>query len=266
MKYSMKYSQRYIPTTLTKKDKKKQYNMLRKSSRLYHKSKYFTRKKLKSFTSKVSPHIIRARKIYGISKITASNKLAKKSGCSISTLRKIVKKGQGAYYSSGSRPNQTPHSWGRARLASAITGGKSSVIDYTLLESGCTKNSKALKLAHKSIPRQRTYTGGNKKFPMHEKILFFQKGPFPKKYTAKIQNKKNKSTRILHFGDRRYEQYKDRTNLGIYTQKNHGNKRRQENYYNRHSGIKHRKKAIHKEKIKSKGYYTPKLLSHIYLW
>jgi hypothetical protein len=35
----------------------------------------------------------------------------------------------GAYYSSGSRPNQTPMSWGRARLASVIMGGPSRRID-----------------------------------------------------------------------------------------------------------------------------------------
>ena len=56
----------------------------------------------------------------------------------------------GAYYSSGSRPNQTAESWGIARLASAITSGKSAVIDYHLLEEGCKKNSKALKLAKKA--------------------------------------------------------------------------------------------------------------------
>ena len=61
----------------------------------------------------------------------------------------IVKKGQGAYYSSGSRPNQTAHSWG-ARLASAVTGGKSSQIDYHILEKYCKKNSKALRLAKRS--------------------------------------------------------------------------------------------------------------------
>jgi len=38
-------------------------------------------------------------------------------------VKQIVKKGKGAYYSSGSRPNQIPHSWGYTRLASAITGG-----------------------------------------------------------------------------------------------------------------------------------------------
>ena len=42
---------------------------------------------------------------------------------------KIIDKGKGAYYSSGSRPNQTPESWGYARLASVILGGPSRKID-----------------------------------------------------------------------------------------------------------------------------------------
>lgn len=42
---------------------------------------------------------------------------------------KIIKKGMGAYYSSGSRPNQTPASWGLGRLASVIMGGPSRKID-----------------------------------------------------------------------------------------------------------------------------------------
>ena len=62
-------------------------------------------------------------------------------------MKKILKKGQGAYYSSGSRPGQTSHSWGIARLASSITCGKAAAIDYNILEEGCKKNSKALKLA-----------------------------------------------------------------------------------------------------------------------
>jgi len=43
--------------------------------------------------------------------------------------KKIIDKGMGAYYSSGSRPNQTPTSWGLARLASVILGGPSRRID-----------------------------------------------------------------------------------------------------------------------------------------
>jgi len=43
--------------------------------------------------------------------------------------QKIIDKGMGAYYSSGSRPNQTPTSWGLARLASVILNGPSRRID-----------------------------------------------------------------------------------------------------------------------------------------
>ena len=64
-------------------------------------------------------------------------------------LKKIVNKGEGAYYSSGSRPNQTPQSWGYARLASALTAGNASRVDYDILEKGCGKNSRALKMARK---------------------------------------------------------------------------------------------------------------------
>lgn len=42
---------------------------------------------------------------------------------------KIIMKGKGAYYSSGSRPNQTAMSWGLGRLASVIMGGPSRKID-----------------------------------------------------------------------------------------------------------------------------------------
>ena len=101
---------------------------------------------------------------------------------------------------------------------------------------------------------------------MKEKILKFEKGPKFKKYTAYIENKTTKKTRKLHFGDKRYQQYKDRTPLKLYKNQNHGTRKRMQNYFKRHSGVKSRKKAIEKEKKKSKGLYTPKLLSHIYLW
>ena len=38
-------------------------------------------------------------------------------------IQPTIKKGMGAYFSSGSRPNQTPQSWSYARLASVIMGG-----------------------------------------------------------------------------------------------------------------------------------------------
>lgn len=129
-------------------------------------------------------------------------------------------------------------------------------------------------LSRREIKRARSEkrrTGRVKKFKkggykMKEKIVNFKRGPFPKKYTATIKNNKTKKTRKIHFGDRRYQQYKDRTNLKLYKHKNHNTRKRMQNYFNRHSGTKKRDLAIKKEKRKSKGIYNAKILSHEYLW
>jgi hypothetical protein len=141
---------RYLPKRLSKKDRKTQKNMLLKSRSLYKKKKYYSRKPLKSFKSKKSQHIKNAEKIYHLDKIVVNDELERKTKCTKKSLQKIVSKGEGAYYSSGSRPNQTAQSWGLARLASSITGGKAAAIDYSILKEGCQKNSIALKLAKKS--------------------------------------------------------------------------------------------------------------------
>lgn len=151
---------RYLPKNLTKKDKQKQINMLMKSKKLYKKKIYYTRKKLPSYHNKQSKHIINARKIYNINKIIPNKKLSNATGCSVSSLKKIVRKGEGAYYSSGSRPNQTPQSWGLARLASSITSGKSAAVDYDILEAGCNHKKKAFILAKKA--RQKYNFGRSK--------------------------------------------------------------------------------------------------------
>jgi len=141
---------RYIPYSLSKKDKKTQMKQLDKSKRLYKTKQYFTRKPLKSFHSKPSQHVANARKIYDVTNITPSKELSKKTGCALSSLNKIVKKGEGAYFSSGSRPNQTAQSWGLARLASSLTGGKAAAVDYSILEKGCNHKKKAFILANQS--------------------------------------------------------------------------------------------------------------------
>tara|TARA_Y100000768_G_scaffold387239_1_gene377891 strand:- start:10157 stop:10561 length:405 start_codon:yes stop_codon:yes gene_type:complete len=130
---------KYIPKTLSKRGKEKQKRALNKSIKEYKKGKYYLRPKLKEFKSKPSGHVERAKKKFKISKIGVTKELAKKSGCPKKTLRKIIKKGEGAYYSSGSRPNQTPQSWGIARLASALTGGPASKVDHKELQA-CGKN------------------------------------------------------------------------------------------------------------------------------
>lgn len=171
---------RYVPRSLSRKDTKRQKQMLKKSRSpqlriwnaqsatpcslitadevgvlseqrcKYQKGKYFTRKKLGSFHSRPSGHVLRAKHIYGVQQVVPNAALSKATGCSIGALQEIVRKGQGAYYSSGSRPNQTATSWGLARLASAITSGKAAAIDYAILKKGCHAKSRALKFAKKT--------------------------------------------------------------------------------------------------------------------
>lgn len=143
----MSIPQKYIPKYLTKKDFSKQKKNIQKTRKLYNKKTYVDRPKLKSYKRKQSPHVKTAKKMYKVSKIVPSNALAKATKCSIKGLKQITRKGRGAYYSSGSRPNQTAQSWARARLASSLTGGKASLVDYHILETECKPSSKALKLA-----------------------------------------------------------------------------------------------------------------------
>lgn len=106
------------------------------------------------------------------------------------------------------------------------------------------------------------------RYRLKEKIIKFEKSTNPdKKYMAIVKDLYTGKMRTIHFGASAYEQYKDRTPLGLYTKKNHSNRHRQMNYYSRHShGITNRKKAINYEIKKSGGYYNAKILSHIYLW
>ena len=158
---------RYLPKKLTFKDKKKQIKMLKKSRKLYKKGIYYTRKNIKSFKSKKSNHILTAKKIYNINKIGATNDLSKKTKCSKESLEKIIQKGEGAYYSSGSRPNQTAHSWGLARLASSITSGKAAAIDYDIINKGCNHNKKAFILATKARNKYGYGHSKTKKIKIH---------------------------------------------------------------------------------------------------
>ena len=141
---------RYLPKRLSKKDRAAQLKMLRKSRRLYARGKYYTRKKVPSFQSKESNHIKTARRMYGVDTIAPSEELSRATGCSVDALEKIVAKGEGAYFSSGSRPNQTAQSWGYARLGSSLTAGKAAAVDFKILEAGCDHSGKAFQLANRA--------------------------------------------------------------------------------------------------------------------
>ena len=77
------YPKKYIPSILSYLDKNIQKKEINKSRKAYKLNKYYSRKKVKSFKSKPSGHVEKAKKIYKIVKITPSRNLAKKTGFKI---------------------------------------------------------------------------------------------------------------------------------------------------------------------------------------
>ena len=155
---------KYIPKYLSDTDRKKQKKNIEKSKKLYKQKKYVERPKLDSYSHKGSQHLEKVKEIYNEDPLIVNKTLAKKTGCSEEGLEKIKNKGRGAYYSSGSRPNQTAHSWGKARLYSAISGGPAAKVDRHILLEGCKANSKALHLSKKPmVPNKKTIKIGGRK-------------------------------------------------------------------------------------------------------
>ena len=118
-----KIPQQYLPKGLTKEDRAKQKKSIQEGK---------MRPKVDSFKSKRSSHVVKFEKKYGV-KIT-NDAFIDKNIITRTGIRKILDKGRGAYFSSGSRPNQTPESWSRARLASVIMNGKARKVDKAIWE------------------------------------------------------------------------------------------------------------------------------------
>ena len=120
---------------LSKKDKKKQIRSLKKAQRSYRKKKkeYINRPKLKSYQSKKSSWVKKFEKKYG-EDIKSLKQISKVTGIPVKALKKVIKKGKGAYYSSGSRPNQTASSWGKERMYSFIMGGPTRKVDMHIVK------------------------------------------------------------------------------------------------------------------------------------
>ncbi len=77
-----------------------------------------SKKKKKSKPRKISSKVDKALK-----------KKAKDRNAPVGALKAIYRKGMGAFYSSGSRSGQNPHSWSMARVNSVLKGGKARSVD-----------------------------------------------------------------------------------------------------------------------------------------
>lgn len=122
---------------LSKKDKTKQIKELEKSRDLYKKGIFVGRTQKSSFKSKKSAHLVEFEDKYGV-KINDESAVYKVTGITPNAQQAIIKKGMGAFYSSGSRPNQSAQSWAYARLASVILKHNAYNVDrHILIENNC---------------------------------------------------------------------------------------------------------------------------------
>ena len=87
-----------------------------------------------------------------------------------------------------------------------------------------------------------------------------------KKYTAIIRDTKNKKERKVSFGSIINEQYKDSTPLKLYSSKDHADKKRRKQFFQRFSNENTKAEALSKEIAKSGGRYNALILSQKYLW
>ena len=122
-KNKKKVPKTYVPSSLTPKDKKAQVESILKGK---------DRPKVESFKSKRSGWAKKFEDKYGY-KITETEKI-NKNIIKEKGQKEIIGIGMKAYYTSGSRPNQTPFSWGLGRLASVIMGGPARKIDSKIWE------------------------------------------------------------------------------------------------------------------------------------
>lgn len=112
---------------LSKRDSNRQKKNIRTSRKSYKKGKYINRPKLKSYKKKESGWTAKFHTRHPNAKTIPQ--IARATGIPSKALNAVKRKGMGAYYSSGSRPNQTAHSWGKARMYSYILGGPTRKVD-----------------------------------------------------------------------------------------------------------------------------------------
>jgi len=116
------YPKKYVPDSLTPKEKKAQVKSIKEKKDRPNQDK----------KTKRSSHTIAFQKKYGTTIMDDAfieKNIISKAGKDI-----ILSKGRGAYYSAGSRPFVSREQWARARLASVIMGGKARSVDKSVWE------------------------------------------------------------------------------------------------------------------------------------
>ena len=88
------------------------------------------------------------------------------------------------------------------------------------------------------------------------KFIRFEKSTRPsKKYQAVLVHKGTNKIKKVHFGDKNFRHFKDKTGVGLYTHLNHYDLKRRQSYRARHSAKGHHLIP-----------FTPAYYSYNYLW
>lgn len=118
---SRRVPKRYVPDSLSESDKRKQVKSIMTGSK---------RPSVKSYDSKRSSHVKAFERKYGFSiRDKRVETLIAREG-----INQILRKGRGAYHSSGSRPNTSAEAWAYARLASVLMGGNARKVDRKIYD------------------------------------------------------------------------------------------------------------------------------------
>lgn len=108
-----------------------QQRLIRKSQKTYEQTgEILERPKVSQAQTPRSPWVKKFEEKHGFP-VTDLEKV--KKAYPSADVETILKKGAGAYASSGSRPNVSSYQWKFARLASALLGGPASKVDRNLL-------------------------------------------------------------------------------------------------------------------------------------
>lgn len=110
-RFSKRLQRKYAPPSLTPRERRSQIKSILQSKKRPALPKGKTRK---------SKWTIMATEYFGDSR--SKEDISKKTKIPVKALQEIVERGEGAYYSAGSRPGQTPESWGVARMYAVLFG------------------------------------------------------------------------------------------------------------------------------------------------
>ena len=110
---------RYLPDTLSKSERQKQIKSIFEGK---ERPKTKVKEKKSTWTTQFDKEY--GEQLDAMKDKRSKSNIAKVTGIPLKAINEVYKKGEGAFYSSGSRPNQTASSWARGRIYAYIMGGE----------------------------------------------------------------------------------------------------------------------------------------------